>query len=128
MASAVSHCIFGPLCRASIDSHIRLATVHRVALVDMPDLLISFWDVVNFVVKFIVCNKFLLCPFCHIIFALTDLLIVILSEHMLGVVLFLKHSIWTINDLRNCVFIPCCPIDLIVHESVAQWLRPLLSP
>jgi hypothetical protein len=108
VASAVSFCILGPLCRASVDSHIRLATVHRVAPVDMPDLLISSWYVVNFVVKFIVCNKFLLCPFCHVIFALTDLLIVILSEHILGVVFFLKNiSIWTINDLRNCVFIPC---------------------
>ncbi len=53
-----------------------------MALVDMPDLLISSWYVVKSVVKFIACNKFLLCPFCHIIFALTDLLFVILSEHI----------------------------------------------
>jgi len=60
-----------------------LATVHRVALVDMPDLLISSWYVVNSVVKFIDCNKFLPYYFCHSIFVLTDSLFVILSEHIL---------------------------------------------
>ncbi len=90
VASSVPHCILGPLCRASVDSHIRLATVHRVALVDLSDLLISSWYVVNSVVRFIDCNKFLLCCFCHIIFALTDSLFVILSEHILRRYLLLK--------------------------------------
>ncbi len=83
MASSVSHGILGPLCRASVDSYLRLATVHGVALVDLSDLLISLWYVVNFVTKFIVDNKFILRPFCNIIFALPDLLFVILSEHIL---------------------------------------------
>ncbi len=79
-----------------------------MALVDLSDLLISPWYVVNFVEKFIVCNKFLLRSFCHIIFALTDLLIVTLSGHISRRCLLLKKiSIWTINALRIFVFILC---------------------
>ncbi len=66
-----------------------------------------------------VCNKFLLRSFCHIIFALTDLLIVILSGHISRRCLLLKKiSIWTINALRIFVFILCWE-----NKFVITWFR-----
>ncbi len=93
----------------------------------MSDLLISSWYVVNSVVKFIDCNKFILCYFCHLVFFVLVRLITCYLVRTYIKTLFASKVvfIWMISALRILFSVH---VDKeIVHESVAQWLRPLLS-